>query len=136
VTLHGYQPGKRVMQLLDAADIFICTSHDEGLGLPLLEAQYGGLPIVAPDAAIFHEVLDASGIFVDPADPAAAATKITAMLSDHQWRSRYVGLAAQNLKRWNAQASVDRDAVIDLIAELAGRQMSARPAYHNGFVEH
>jgi hypothetical protein len=40
------------------------------------------------------------------------------------------------LKRWNAQASVDRDAVIDLIAELAGRQMSARPAYHNGFVEH
>jgi glycosyltransferase involved in cell wall biosynthesis len=136
VKLHGYQPGERVRQLFDEADIFICTSHDEGLGLPLLEAQYGGLPIVAPDAAIFHEVLDASGIFVDPADPAAAATKITAMLSDHQWRSRYVGLAAQNLKRWNAQASVDRDAVIDLIAELAGRQMSARPAYHNGFVEH
>jgi glycosyltransferase involved in cell wall biosynthesis len=135
VKLHGYQPGERVRQLFDEADIFICTSHDEGLGLPLLEAQYGGLPIVAPDAAIFHEVLDASGIFVDPADPAAAATKITAMLSDHQWRSRYVGLAAQNLKRWNAQASADRDAVIGLIAELAGRQMSARPAYRNGFVE-
>jgi glycosyltransferase involved in cell wall biosynthesis len=135
VTLHGYQPGKRVMQLLDAADIFICTSHDEGLGLPLLEAQYGGLPIVAPDAAIFHEVLDASGIFVDPADPAAAATKIAAMLSDHQWRSRYVGLAAQNLTRWNTLASADRDAVIGLIAELAGRQMSARTAYRNGFVE-
>jgi glycosyltransferase involved in cell wall biosynthesis len=135
VTLHGYQPGKRVMQLLDAADIFICTSHDEGLGLPLLEAQYGGLPIVAPDAAIFHEVLDASGIFVDPADPAAAATKIAAMLSDHQWRSRYVGLAAQNLTRWNTLASADRDAVIGLIAELAGRRTSARTAYRNGFVE-
>src|SRR5712664_2080506 len=69
-TLHGYQPSGRVRQLLHDADIFICTSHDEGLGLPLLEAQYGGLPIVAPDAAIFHEVLDASGIFVDPAEPA------------------------------------------------------------------
>jgi glycosyltransferase involved in cell wall biosynthesis len=137
VTLHGYQPSGRVRQLLNDADIFICTSHDEGLGLPLLEAQYAGLPIVAPDSAIFHEVLDASGIFVDPAEPAAAAAKIAAMLSHRQWRSRYIALAAQNLNRWNALAAADRDAVIDLIAELAGRQLSARPAYRNdSIVEH
>src|SRR5260370_2749576 len=52
VTLHGYQPSGRVRRLLHDADIFICTSHDEGLGLPLLEAQYGSLPIVPPYAAI------------------------------------------------------------------------------------
>jgi glycosyltransferase involved in cell wall biosynthesis len=137
VTLHGYQPSGRVRRLLHDADIFICTSHDEGLGLPLLEAQYGGLPIIAPDAAIFHEVLDTSGIFVDPADPAAAAAKIAAMLSHRQWRSRYVALAAQNLKRWNALATSDRDTVIGLIAELAGRQLSARSAKRNdSIVEH
>jgi glycosyltransferase involved in cell wall biosynthesis len=137
VTLHGYQPSGRVRQLLDDADIFICTSHEEGLGLPLLEAQYGGLPIVAPDAAIFHEVLDTSGIFVDPADPAAAAAKIAAMLSHRQWRSCYVALAAQNLKRWTALANADRDTVIGLIAELARRQLSARSAYRdNSIVEH
>jgi glycosyltransferase involved in cell wall biosynthesis len=128
VNLHGYQPSGRVKQLLHDADIFLCTSHDEGLGLPLLEAQYGGLPIVAPDAAIFHEVLDVSGIFVDPADPAAAAAKIAVMLSHRQWRSRYATLAAQNLQRWNALAAADRDAVIDLIAELAGRHVSMKPA--------
>jgi glycosyltransferase involved in cell wall biosynthesis len=126
VTLHGYQPAGRVKQLLDEADLFICTSHDEGLGLPLLEAQYGGLPIIAPDAAVFHEVLGASGLFVDPADPASAAAKLAATLSDPQWRSRHVTLAAENLKRWNALASADRDAVIGLIAELAGRPVSAK----------
>jgi glycosyltransferase involved in cell wall biosynthesis len=137
VTLHGYQPSGHVRQLLHDADIFICTSHDEGLGLPLLEAQYGGLPIVAPDAAIFHEVLDASGIFVDPADPAATAVKIAAMLSHRQWRSGYAALAAQNLERWNTLAAADRDAVIGLIAELAGRQVSTRTAYRNdSIVEH
>jgi glycosyltransferase involved in cell wall biosynthesis len=125
VTLHGYQPRERVQQLLQDADVFICTSHDEGLGLPLLEAQYGGLPIVAPDADIFHEVLGASGIFVNPSDPVAAATRIEALLSDRQWRSRYVALATQNLKRWNALAAADRDAVISLIAGLAGRSGSA-----------
>jgi glycosyltransferase involved in cell wall biosynthesis len=128
VTLHGYQPSEGVQQLLQDADIFICTSHDEGLGLPLLEAQYGGLPIVAPDAAIFREVLGISGIFVDPADPVAAATRIEAMLSQRQWRSRYVALATQNLKRWNALATTDRDVVISLIAGLAGRPVPATPA--------
>jgi hypothetical protein len=38
--------------------------------LPLLEAQYAGLPIIAPDAAIFREVLGESGIHIDTADPA------------------------------------------------------------------
>ena len=128
VTLHGYQPRGRVQQLLQDADVFICTSHDEGLGLPLLEAQYGGLPVVAPDAAIFHEVLGASGIFVDPSDPVAAAAQIEAVLSHQQWRSRYVALATQNLTRWNALAAADRDAVISLIAGLAGRRGSATPS--------
>src|ERR1700716_292870 len=131
VTLHGYQPSGRVRQLLDDADIFICTSHEEGLGLPLLEAQYGGLPIVAPAAGIFHEVLGLSGIFVDPSDPVAAAARIEALLSDQQWRARYAALAAQNLKRWNALAAADRDDVISLIAELAGRSGSATPVQRN-----
>jgi glycosyltransferase involved in cell wall biosynthesis len=135
VTLHGYQPGERVRQLLEAADLFICTSHDEGLGLPLLEAQYGGLPVIAPDAPIFHEVLAGSGIFIDPADPAAAATQIAAMLSAANWRSRTIALAAHNLERWNAQARADRDAVISLIAGLADGGRPRSSAYRNSLVE-
>ena len=124
VTLHGYQPSGHVQKLLQDADIFICTSHEEGLGLPLLEAQYGGLPVVAPDGAIFREVLGVSGIFVDPADPVAAAARIEALLSERHWRSRYVAHATQNLERWNALAAADRDAVINLIAGLASARRS------------
>jgi glycosyltransferase involved in cell wall biosynthesis len=131
VTLHGYQPIGRVQQLIEDADVFICTSHDEGLGLPLLEAQYGGLPVVAPDAAIFHEVLGVSGIFIDPSEPVAAAAQIEAVLSGQQWRSRYVALATQNLERWNALAAADRDSVISLIAGLAERRGSAAPVRHS-----
>ena len=134
VTLHGYQSTERVRQLLHGADIFICTSHDEGLGLPLLEAQYGGLPVVAPDAAIFREVLDNSGIFINPADPAEAAATIAAGVSQPHWLADYAVRAAQNLARWNALATADRDAVIGLIAELAGRQVSGRTAYRDNSV--
>jgi glycosyltransferase involved in cell wall biosynthesis len=87
--------------------------------LPLLEAQYAGLPIVAPDAAIFREVLGESGIHVDPADPAGAAVRIAAALSDDNWRARFVTQAARNLARWNDLARDDREAVVGLIARLA-----------------
>jgi glycosyltransferase involved in cell wall biosynthesis len=126
VTLHGYQTAEQVRQLLDAADLFICTSHDEGLGLPLLEAQYAGLPIIAPDASIFREVLGISGIYIDPTEPVSAATRIAATLSSPDWRARYAALAEQNLKRWNTQAGGDRGAVIDLIAGLAGTRALTR----------
>lgn len=125
VVLHGYQSSDSVRQVLQSADVFICTSHEEGLGLPLLEAQYAGLPIVAPDAAVFHEVLDRSGIFIDPNDPAAAAGTIKAALSEPEWRTSFAARGADNLARWNALASTDRDAVIDLIATLSQRRIRA-----------
>lgn len=133
VILHGYQPGDRVRQILQSADAFICTSHEEGLGLPLLEAQYAGLPIIAPDAAVFHEVLGRSGIFIDPGDPAAAAGTITGALSQPDWRTSFAACGAENLTRWNALASADRGAVIDLIATLSRPWMRAArtPASHD-----
>jgi glycosyltransferase involved in cell wall biosynthesis len=119
VVLHGYQSNAHVSQILEDADMFICTSHEEGLGLPLLEAQYAGLPIVAPDAAIFREVLGHSGIFIDPAHPASAADKICDAISRREWRVSHATLGAHNLTRWNALASGDRDAVISLVAQIA-----------------
>jgi glycosyltransferase involved in cell wall biosynthesis len=124
ISLHGYQTTERVREILDAADVFICTSHDEGLGLPLLEAQYAGMPVVAPDAPVFREVLGASGTFIVPSDPAAAA-EIAALISAPDWRARHVASAAYNLKRWNTLAESDRGAVIELIAGLAGRPVPA-----------
>ena len=119
VTLHGYQAATRVTELLDKADVFICTSHDEGLGLPLLEAQYGGLPIVAPDAAVFREVLGQSGLYIDPADPTAAATSIARLVATDGWRQLHVRQARANLARWNSLATSDRKTVLDLIARMA-----------------
>ena len=128
VILHGYQPAERVNQILQDADAFICTSHEEGLGLPLLEAQYAGLPIIAPDDAIFREVLDQSGIFINPTDPALSASKIAEALSAPDWRAFYAAQGTQNLARWNALAASDRDAVINFVAQIAHQRTPMTPA--------
>jgi glycosyltransferase involved in cell wall biosynthesis len=119
VVLHGYQSPERVQQIIRDADVFICTSHEEGLGLPLLEAQYAGLPIVAPDAPVFREVLGDSGIFIDPADPARAAAEIVRAIGVSDWRRIHIERGEANLARWNSLAASDRQTVIDLIGRLS-----------------
>ena len=91
----------------------------KALVCPCSKPSMRGLPIVAPDASVFREVLGDSGVYIDAADPVSAASQIAAILSARGWRARYVALAEQNLARWNAMADRDRDVVIDLIAGLA-----------------
>lgn len=122
VTVHGYLGQDAIRNLVEQADALICTSHDEGLGLPLLEAQYAGLPVIAPDGAVFREVLGHSGILIDPADPAAAARIIAARLGETGMRARFIETGLSNLVRWNALAEGDHARVLSLIGQLLQRQ--------------
>ncbi len=107
ITVHGYLAASEVKRIMEGADVYLCTSHDEGLGLPLLEAQFAGLPVVAPDQPVFREVLGTSGTFIDPASPALAADAIVALLAKPGWRMTHAQAAHGNVARWNADASQD-----------------------------
>ena len=126
VTLHGYQPAARVSEILDGADALICTSHEEGLGLPLLEAQFAGLPVIAPDQPVFREVLGVSGILIDPAKPGAAAAAIELHFAPPEWRRIHAQLAAENLRRWNRAATADRDRVVEWLGRLLSERAGIR----------
>ena len=135
VVLSGYLAADEVRRRLMEADALLCTSHEEGLGLPLLEAQYAGLPVIAPDDAIFREVLGASGIFIDRRDCAAAAAAIASTLLPHEASARYLELNARNLERWNRLADDDRLQVTKMVAALAeidARTANSRPMATSG----
>jgi glycosyltransferase involved in cell wall biosynthesis len=126
ILLHGYLSDRQAAAVIDGADALICTSHEEGLGLPLLEAQYGGLPVIAPDQPVFREVLDESGVLIDPAHPHAAAARVAAMFAEEGWRGRHVELGTSNLRRWNALAAADHDRVLTMLDNLGRRGKAAR----------
>ncbi|TXM64118.1 glycosyltransferase [Methylobacterium sp. WL120] len=118
LTWHGYVGDEALRALAGSAHLLLSTSKAEGLGLPLLEIQHGGLPVVAPDDAVFREVLGESGLFIHPSDPeGSAATLIEAM------RSGRLGQAATdaraNVARWNRLASRDVDAFRAYLVEGA-----------------
>lgn len=116
VIVHGYLSAQDVKRVLEEADVYLCTSFDEGLGLPLLEAQYAGLPVFAPDAAVFHEVLADSGRFIPLDDIEAAATAIARFVKDKNWRANSSSAARANVERWNGLASGDMDQAKSLFA--------------------
>lgn len=126
VKLHGSLSDLDARALIETADIFICTSHDEGLGLPLLEVQHGGLPTVAPDAEVFREVLGTAGIFVDPRDPELSASIIIKACSGTSWRQRHADAAVANLRRWNNLAAVDHTQVLSFLKQLLMRSGSSQ----------
>jgi glycosyltransferase involved in cell wall biosynthesis len=123
VVLHGYCDEPTVRRLIDEADLALFTSNAEGLGLPLLELQYAGLPVVASDIPVFREVLGPGGWLIDPGDPSDAAARIAALLAEPGWRRRHAAEAAESLNRWNANAVADKARVLDL---LEGMRTDAR----------
>ncbi len=119
ITLHGYMNPDEVKAVVEGADILLSTSHDEGLGLPLLEVQYAGLPVVVPDRPVFHEVLGFSGTFINTADAPAAVKAIAAIVSSEGWRKLYAAKAQANILRWNELAAADRLKVVAILGSMA-----------------
>jgi glycosyltransferase involved in cell wall biosynthesis len=121
VMLHGHLEDHEVRPIIEASDFLISTSRDEGLGLPMLEVQHAGLPVIAPDQPIFREVLGESGILINPDNPADAAEAVAAACEEPDWRASRERMAIANLTRWNELANSDQTRVRAFLeAMLAG----------------
>lgn len=115
LTLHGYRGDAELRALAAQCHLLVSTAKAEGLGLPLLEIQHGGLPVVAPAGPVFSEVLGRSGLFIDPENPAAAAAAILAWARDGGLVAASEASRA-NVSRWNRLAAKDADRFLDFLA--------------------
>ena len=108
LTLHGYVDDAGLRRLSERCHALLSTSKAEGLGLPLLEVQHGGLPVIAPEGPVFREVLGRSGLFIRPDAPLESAARVSAWI-----RGGGLGIAADaaraNVARWNALAAEDAE---------------------------
>ncbi len=90
----GMMPEPRAV--LDALDVFVFPSLNEGLGVAMLEAMACGLAVVASRVGGVIDVIEEnrSGILAPPADAAAIAGAI-ARLTDEPARRAALGAAAR-----------------------------------------
>lgn len=130
VRLHGFVPDDEVPDIIATWDAVLCSSHSEGLGLPLLELQHAGLPIIVPDQAIFHEVLGASGIFIRPGEPEEAAMRIADLIVQPGWSTHNAELARKNIERWNLLAEEDRKNALAFLSGLCRKTPRQNRPHH------
>jgi glycosyltransferase involved in cell wall biosynthesis len=127
VILHGFLNDRQAGEILSASDLYLCTSHEEGLCLPLLEAQFGGLAVAAPDGPVFREVLGPSGIFIEPGRPGRSAELIAQALSKTDWRQLACEASIANIDRWNRLAEKDRHDVLGFFDRLISEARGLSP---------
>jgi glycosyltransferase involved in cell wall biosynthesis len=66
-------------RLYEVADWLVAASADEGFGLPLIEAAHHGLPVLARDIPVFHEVAaPGTRFFGGPGSPSLDTTIVEA----------------------------------------------------------
>ncbi len=112
--MHGYLPDSELMALAETCHALLSTSKAEGLGLPLLEVQHGGLPVIAPDAPVFREALGQSGLLIRPDAVDASARAIAAWTGSHEF-SEAAQAARANVERWNGLAAGDAARLLALL---------------------
>jgi len=78
----GHVSNEELSALYDVADLFLCASEHEGFCVPLVEAFYKRVPVMAYAATAVPATMDGGGVLYDTKDPAEMAKLMEAILGD------------------------------------------------------
>jgi glycosyltransferase involved in cell wall biosynthesis len=88
VVLPGGVTHAQLVAQYRAADVYLSASVHEGFCVPLLEAMYHDVPVVALRAGAVAETLGHAGLLVDSEAPAEMAASVWRAVSDQALRAR------------------------------------------------
>jgi glycosyltransferase involved in cell wall biosynthesis len=72
------------------ADVLLCLSEHEGFNVPVLEAMYFDVPVVAYAAGAVPDTVGDAGLLLTDKDPLVVATAVQRLRSDASLRTRLV----------------------------------------------
>lgn len=79
---------EELAHLYAAAGVLVTPSHYEGFGLPALEAQHCGCPVIVSKRGSLPEIVGPDGMQLDPDDPPAWADAMARVLTDSALRAQ------------------------------------------------
>jgi glycosyltransferase involved in cell wall biosynthesis len=97
----GYLPDTELPPLLSGATFFAFPSLFEGFGLPVLEAQSYGVPVLTSNHSSLPEVAGKGALLVDPTNVDAIADAMLRLSQDETLRQQLVAAGYANLQRFS-----------------------------------
>lgn len=101
-------PYVEILKLYSDSDVVTFPSFYEGFGMPIIEANAVGVPIVASDIPVLHEVANDAAYFVDPNSITSIRKAILSLLENNALREKLIGLGKENIKRFAPQTIAEQ----------------------------
>jgi UDP-N-acetyl-D-mannosaminuronic acid dehydrogenase len=98
VIFPGHIPFAQILSYYKIADIFLCMSEHEGFCVPLVEAMYFKVPIVAYASTAIPDTLGGSGVLVESKNCAEIAKVMERVVQDKGYRQQVVEGQSERLK--------------------------------------
>jgi glycosyltransferase involved in cell wall biosynthesis len=122
--LNGATDAEYESALLGATAL-VTASRDEGFGLPVVEAQALGTPVLLSDIPIFREIGGAAAGYFDPSSTDSFVAAVRQLEDSAEWARRSAA-SAEWAKRYNWPDAAK--ALLEVLTETHERRQARRPA--------
>lgn len=78
----GYLPAAQLPSLYSRASLYLCSSHYEGFGIPILEAMACGAPVLTSAGGALREVAGDAAVVMEDMNPPAWTARILELIAD------------------------------------------------------
>ncbi len=99
----GYVSEQEKLQLFQNAEMFILPSFYEGFGMPILEAQSSGCPVITSNISSMPEVAGQGALLINPKNIEEIAEMMYKIISDSQLKKDLIEKGYENIKRFSWQ---------------------------------
>ena len=86
----GHIKFNEILAYYEVADLFLCMSEHEGFCVPLVEAMYFQVPVIAYDSSAVAETLGGSGVLLKEKKPLETAAIMNRILSNNELKSKII----------------------------------------------
>jgi glycosyltransferase involved in cell wall biosynthesis len=106
----------------ERADIISFCSLHEGFGLPIIEGQIMGRPVITSNRSPMIETSGGAAYLADPEDPVSIRAGVDKIIGDAEYRRGLVEKGFENIKRYEPGAIAKQyEKLYDLILEESDR---------------
>lgn len=99
----GRIPDEQLTEAYQNCDLLVFASLYEGFGLPILEAQAIGRPVVTSNRSAMPEAAGEGALFVDPESPQSIRQAVQRIIGEADLRQRLIQAGFDNIARYRPQ---------------------------------
>lgn len=103
---------EKVIDCYRRSDLLCFASLYEGFGMPIIEAQGIGRPVITSNVGAMKEVAKNSACLVDPLDVITIRKAVKKVISNEDYRNNLIALGFKNVKRFQLDTVAQQYAAV------------------------